>query len=346
MPSRYARSLLNLLASDNPALKVALAARAGIQEQALQGQGDIPLNHYCQLFLYVTQQLQKELHGDQAADVRSHNSYRLLLESMTQVSNLESAIVRADTFFRTLGLSRCRTHVELKGGFAHWVFSFDDDTQKLCSPENFSMEGIGGLPGLIGHSTTLWIWYRIACWLTGSMIALEKIELCDDQPPQPQRYSALFSAPLIYRQKHFAVVFPRHYLSSPVVQNASSADHLLENFLQGLFDLDNTYDNTRKKISTLIGHDFSRPIPTINAVAKSLNMSTATLQRHLQKENTSYRKIKDDCLHKAAQDYLRQGDLAIKDIAHLLGFSDNSSFYRAFKKWTGMTPKQFRQYHH
>ena len=343
MPSRYVRSLLKLLTDDNSAIKSTLLAKAGIDAGDLQAQGDIPLGQYCLLFFYVTQQLQKQLHGDQASDVRSHNSYRLLLESMTQVDTLASAIARADTFFRTLGSSRCRTHVEHDGDVARWVFTFTHQESALNAPENFSMDTIGGLPGIIGHCTTLWIWHRIACWLTGSMIALENISLCDPKPKQPQRYSALFNAPISYRQQQFALVLPRHYLSLPVVQNADSADRLLENFLQGLFDIDISHGDTHKKISALIGSDFTRALPSIDEVAAHLTMSTATLQRHLQKQNTSYQKIKNDCRHKAAQDYLRQDELAIKDVAQLLGFSDNGSFYRAFKKWSGMTPKQFRQ---
>jgi AraC-like DNA-binding protein len=71
-------------------------------------------------------------------------------------------------------------------------------------------------------------------------------------------------------------------------------------------------------------------------------MTTTTLHRHLKSEGLSWQKIKDEARRDAAMTYLQDGDHGNAEIAELLGFSDISAFHRAFKKWTGKTPQQFR----
>ncbi|MGI9294652.1 MAG: helix-turn-helix domain-containing protein, partial [Pseudomonadales bacterium] len=66
------------------------------------------------------------------------------------------------------------------------------------------------------------------------------------------------------------------------------------------------------------------------------------LHRRLREESTSYQKIKDCCRRDAAIASLRSGSSNGASLAEQLGFSDASTFYRAFKKWTGMTPQEFK----
>jgi len=76
-------------------------------------------------------------------------------------------------------------------------------------------------------------------------------------------------------------------------------------------------------------------------VAQALNMSTRTLYNKLEGTGTTYREVLDDTRRSLAEDYIRQ-DLPIYEIAYLIGFSDTANFSRAFKKWTGKSPMEFR----
>ena len=76
-----------------------------------------------------------------------------------------------------------------------------------------------------------------------------------------------------------------------------------------------------------------------------LNMTPQTLRRRLKEANTSYQEIKDAIRKDASVYYLSKPDLSIDEIALLMGFSEASSFHRAFKKWTGKTPSNFRREH-
>lgn len=66
------------------------------------------------------------------------------------------------------------------------------------------------------------------------------------------------------------------------------------------------------------------------------------LQRELQAENTSYQQLLDETRQKLALSYLKDRENSLGDVAFLLGFSKPSAFYRAFKRWTGQTPRTYR----
>ncbi|MGI9280286.1 MAG: AraC family transcriptional regulator [Endozoicomonas sp.] len=83
--------------------------------------------------------------------------------------------------------------------------------------------------------------------------------------------------------------------------------------------------------------------PTLEAVAQLLNMSPRNLHRKLQAENTSFRELLDEIRKKRALSEISQPGKPLTQIAHELGFHDSSSFSRAFKRWTGETPKKYRE---
>jgi len=77
-------------------------------------------------------------------------------------------------------------------------------------------------------------------------------------------------------------------------------------------------------------------------VAQRMHRSASTLHRQLAAENTSYREILDSTRRGLAEDYLRDARFSLAEIAYLLGFSDQSNFSRAFRRWTNRTPREFQ----
>ena len=82
--------------------------------------------------------------------------------------------------------------------------------------------------------------------------------------------------------------------------------------------------------------------PSIQEVAEQLAMSERSLRRRLTELNTSFKEIFNKVRLELALRYLQDSNLAMEDIAQLVGFSDSTSFYRSFKKWTGKAPSAFR----
>jgi AraC-like DNA-binding protein len=99
------------------------------------------------------------------------------------------------------------------------------------------------------------------------------------------------------------------------------------------------------KVKHLIGSDFQRPLPSLQDVADRLHMTTPTLHRRLREEGTSFQQLKDQCRKNAAISYLSSGEYTTQQLSELMGFSDSSTFHRAFKKWTGLTPQDYKQKH-
>ena len=97
-------------------------------------------------------------------------------------------------------------------------------------------------------------------------------------------------------------------------------------------------DQVRSIITTeLRGGD-----PSLEHVADKLSLTPRTLQRKLQDLGISHNALLDQMRRQLAMRYLREREMAICEVAYLLGFSESSSFHRAFKRWTGVTPKEFR----
>jgi AraC-like DNA-binding protein len=84
-------------------------------------------------------------------------------------------------------------------------------------------------------------------------------------------------------------------------------------------------------------------IPDVDEVAEQMGMSARSLRRRLSAENTSYREICANVLSQIAMRYLRDTSLAVEHIASVIGFDNAANFRRAFRRWTGMTPVEFRR---
>src|SRR5690606_35622949 len=87
----------------------------------------------------------------------------------------------------------------------------------------------------------------------------------------------------------------------------------------------------------------AQELPALEAIGRELAMTPQTLRRRLRAEGQGFRAIKDDLRRDAAIEYLARSALTLPGIAALLGFSEASTFHRAFKHWTGVAPGAYRQ---
>ena len=89
--------------------------------------------------------------------------------------------------------------------------------------------------------------------------------------------------------------------------------------------------------------DLSHGRPAASKLARRLHMSARTLERRLGGEGTTFGEVLDDLRRRLALDHLERRDVSLSEIAFLLGFSQVGAFHRAFKRWTGTTPVEYRR---
>ena len=154
-------------------------------------------------------------------------------------------------------------------------------------------------------------------------------------------YEALFKAPVVFGAQKNALVFDSFALNEALPGRSSdllqASDRILENYIAAL-NPDEISTEVRKLLMTML--------PTGNAnqemVSKRLHMSRSTLHRRLRDENTNYKELFDSTRRSLAIEYVQDGQYALGYVAFLLGFSDQSNFSRAFRRWTGKSPKAYR----
>ncbi|GAA3492806.1 AraC family transcriptional regulator [Streptomyces cremeus] len=188
------------------------------------------------------------------------------------------------------------------------------------------------------------IWHRLCSWLTGSRIPLHWAEFAYPPPPHEAEYGSLFGCPVRFGAARTAAGFDARWLSAPLVQDEASLDALLR---RAPFDL-----LTRREYDTTVAEQVRRSLaqalrasprlPSLTVTAARLAVSPATLRRRLERENTSFQQLKDAVRRDAAIAGLAEGREPIAELAARLGFSEDTSFHRAFRRWTGTTPGAYR----
>lgn len=166
---------------------------------------------------------------------------------------------------------------------------------------------------------------------------------CDFSEPQHfQHYKDRINASIKFNQPHIIAHFDKAYLSLPLV----GADHISSQIAinQCEAELSTLGERTRvaMKVRDILRQSEER-YPTIEAVAEKLYMSDRTLKRQLAAEGTSYSNVVDEVRYRHAISLLSRSDYSLEKISEELGYSDVGNFTRAFKRWTGRTPGNWRK---
>jgi len=137
-----------------------------------------------------------------------------------------------------------------------------------------------------------------------------------------------------------ALVFDARIAAQPMhtgnSELAAEADRIAARYLEGLAP-----DAVATRVRSLLLKAMPSGAVDQHGIARALHQSPSTLQRRLRREGTSYQALLDTTRRELALEYLRDGQHSLADVAFLVGFADQSNFTRAFRRWTGKTPRQF-----
>ena len=169
------------------------------------------------------------------------------------------------------------------------------------------------------------------------------VEFQHDPPADISEHLRLFRCPIEFRAATNRLSFNSSSLSVPIEQADASLCALLDRHAQELLAKYPPRDSLVDQVRSIIASEFRGGDPSLERVADQLRLTPRTLQRKLHELGTSHNDLLDQMRRQLAMRYLREREMAICEVAYLLGFSESSSFHRAFKRWTGVTPKEFRK---
>lgn len=308
-------------------------------------EGQMAAEDYGRLFMGLLKLAQRSLY-DEPEQVVDLSTYRLMFSYMIQAETLEAAIERAANYFRRFHERKQSFSLVNHGDKVCWRFHLDKPGEEAvpeATLEHFSMDSLHWLPGLVGRMLALYTWHRLCSWLVGNFVDLEAVNLDYPLEGDADDYTQAFRSPVYFNRPNCSLTFHPRYLAMPVVRKEADLNRMLETFPAELMQADQMMDSTAAQVRGLLGNDYSDNLPSLEDVAALLFTTAPTLHRRLRAEGTSYQKIKDTCRRDAAIQLIRSGGFTGAVIAEKLGFSDASTFYRAFKKWTDLTPQEFLQ---
>jgi AraC-like DNA-binding protein len=149
----------------------------------------------------------------------------------------------------------------------------------------------------------------------------------------------LFSAP------YLGFAMPEAWLKEPLAQADAGLHAVLRRSAELLLAQLPPVESVSERVRLMLIAELASGRFGIEYTAKQLHLGPRTLARRLEAEGTSFSELLDALRHGLAKRYLCEHDMAIPDIALLTGFAQTTGFYRAFRRWTGMTPNEYRHHH-
>jgi AraC-like DNA-binding protein len=168
------------------------------------------------------------------------------------------------------------------------------------------------------------------------------VEFQHQAPANILEHSNVFRCPVKFSAATNRLVFKSSSLLQPVATADSQLCAVLDRHAEELLARFPPRDSLVDQVRRIVGSALNGGDPSLEHVATQMSLSARTLQRKLHELGTSHNELLDQMRHELAMRYLREREMAICEVAYLLGFSEASSFHRAFKRWTGVTPKEFR----
>jgi AraC-like DNA-binding protein len=304
-----------------------LLTQVGLSPGLLQvPQARVSAKHYGELWRLVALTLDDEFFGQDSRRMKS-GSFAMLVHAVLGCKNLGAALERSLRFYGLI------------------LDDFSGSLSRAGPEATLSLrERVAGAPARIfGHEVLLMLLHGVACWLVGRRIPILRAQFSYPEPAHSAEYRLMYCTDLTYDKANTAMVFAADYLNLPIVQNERSVKDFLRTAPESILVKYKNGSSLSARIRRRLRQLLPGEVPDFDQLAAELNLTTATLRRRLHEEGASYQGIKDQLRRDLAISYLSHSDRNVMDIALELGFSERSAFHRAFRKWTGASPGEFRR---
>lgn len=301
---------------------------AGIPAELLSNpQARVPANAFAALWRSIAMALDDEFFGLDRRRMKP-GSFALLCHSVLDCGTLEHALRRA---LRGMRLFLDDVFGEMTLENQHAVLTVQN---RISNPAD----------RLFADETYLTLMHGLMCWLIGKRVALDCVAFACPRPTHAREYTRMFSGTLLFDAPHASIRFATHALWRPIAQNAGSLQRFLRSTPQSVFLKYRNEDSWSIKLRRRLRASVGQPDwPVLDVLADEVGISATTLRRRLEAEGNSYQNIKDQLRNDLAIELLSNSAMNIDDMAAQLGFHDASSFHRAFRRWNGLQPGEYRQ---
>ena len=337
VPLSFVRALL-VQASNANLDASALLRQAGFPWNPLQQDAEpqvfISVEQYSRLCMALFQALNDESGGAVGDCKTPWGSTRLLLFSLLHCGNLRAAMERAIEFNASCRERRGEVRV-------HELVA--DTAARTVSLRYFSAADAQHPPRQSGALCGMAMWMRVCGWLTGQYIDIVSATCVGPEPGSLVPLRHFFHCPVEFDSDCNTVTFSARHLDAPLLRSEADVEEFLRvaPYHVVIRPIASEVSITTR-IRSLLGDDLGGELPSFEELTGMLNMSPRTLRRRLEKEGTSYQRIKDNARRDIAISLLSRARMTVSDVAERVGFSDPSAFHRSFKKWTGQSPGEYR----
>lgn len=166
------------------------------------------------------------------------------------------------------------------------------------------------------------------------------VRVTHPKPACSGEYDRIFRAPTVFDSDKNALLIDETWTTHTVARTTRYAFGVLSEHAKALLEKLEASKTTRGRVESLLIPILHMGEPNMERTAEKMGLSGDTLYRKLKAEGVTYEKLLDELRHKMALHYLNGKKASVNEIAYLVGFSEPSAFSRAFKRWTGASPRK------
>lgn len=322
--TRYARDLIDA-AVERGVLREELLALASIDQALLDSpRARLSLKPFSRLYAGIAAALQDEEFGLHSVATRIGSAEMLCRVGTTTVNFAECAQVMA----RACNVALAAFKVECLIG----------ETIEL----RFHEREPEAPKRLLRYEVSLLTMYAMMSWMVGQRLPLLSAGFPCAAPRHQLELRNLLGRNIRFNQAYASLSFAATARDLPVIRAASEIPRFIRRAPGSLIEALLVRESLASEVRRVLQQALPAQ-PSLNQVAEQLAVSPRTLHRKLEESDTSFQGIKDEVRRDLALHLLSRGNTPLKQIATRLGFSDQSTFQRAFLLWTGVPPGAYRR---
>ena len=184
---------------------------------------------------------------------------------------------------------------------------------------------------------------RVFKEIVGPDLAYGAVTFRHAAPGDSQRYAAFFGCPVHFGADRNAIVIAGNMLDLPTRLGDPAVSRFLTEHLDAELGALAREPTIQRSLAEHLSRALSNGIPKAESVARAIGMSERTLYRRLSEAGLTYQDVLENTQKSLAESLLSQGGMTIAEVSFLTGFSEQSTFSRAFKRWVGQTPGAYRR---